>query len=79
MRIEQAPAKKGSKNRLVGAGMGLALVGALLSAGGARATHRTVSIEAVKPDAAKFASLTPDGVLPGEAVADRDVLDLQLD
>ena len=47
--------------------------------GGARTTHGTSSIEAAKPEAAEFASATPDSISPGEAIADRDVLDLQLD
>ncbi len=79
MKIEQAQAKKGSKNHLVGAVMGLALVGALLSVAGARTTHGTSSIEAATSEAAEFASATPDSISPGEAIADRDVLDLQLD
>jgi hypothetical protein len=80
MRTEQALAKKGSKNRLAGAVMGLALVsGALLFMDGAFAKHATYSIEAVKPAAAESASTTPDRISPGEAIADRDVLDLQLD
>ena len=80
MRIQQAQAKKGSKDGLVGAVMGLALVaGALLSMGGAPTKHSTSFIEVAKPGAAQFASTTPNSISPGEAIAERDTLDLQLD
>jgi len=75
MRIEQTQAKTGSKNRLAGAVMGLALVaGAFLSMGSAPSKPATSSIEA-----AELASTTPDGISPGEAIAERDTLELQLD
>ena len=80
MRVEQAQEKKGWHDGLVGALMDLALiVGAVLSMGSAPTKQATSSIEAAKPEAAEFASTTPDSISPGEAIADRDVLDLQLD
>jgi hypothetical protein len=80
MRTEQAHAKKGSRNRLVGAVMGLALVaGALLSMGSTPTKRATSSVEAARPEAAAFASTTPDSISPRDAIADRDTLDLQLD
>ena len=79
MRTEEALAKKGPKNRLAGALMGLALVsGALLYMGGAHAKHATPSVETARPGPAESASPTPDRIVPGEANADSDVLDLQL-
>ena len=38
-----------------------------------------IFIEAAKPEATESVSTTPDGTSPSEAIADRDVLDLQLD
>jgi hypothetical protein len=80
MRTEQAQAKKGSKDVLFGALGGLALVaGALLSMGGASAKHATSFVEVGRPGAAELASTTPDSISPGEAIAERDTLDIQLD
>ncbi len=80
MRVEQAQAKKGSRDFLVGALMDLALiVGAVLSMGSAPAKQATFSVEAAKPGAAAFASTPPDGISPCEEIADSDRLDLQLD
>ena len=75
MKIEQTQAKTGSKNRLAGAVMGLAFVaGAFLSMGSAPTKPATSSIEATER-----VSSTPDSISPGEAIAERDTLDLQLD
>jgi hypothetical protein len=80
MRIEEATAAKGSKNRLVGTVMGLALAsGALLSMGGSPARHATSSVGAATPAAAVLASTTSDSLSPRDAIADKAVLDLQLD
>lgn len=80
MRTEREQARKGSMSRLVGAAMGLALVSvALLSMGGVQTKHATSFIEAARPEAAVLASTVPGSISPGQEVADRDVLDLQLD
>jgi hypothetical protein len=75
MRVEQAQAKKGWHDGLVGALMDLALItGAVLSMGSAPTKQATFSIEAAKPEAVEFASITP-----GEEIAEKNTLDLQLD
>jgi hypothetical protein len=80
MRVEQAQAKTGSKDLLVTGVMDLALVVAfVLSMASAPTKHATFSIESAKPEAAESVSTTPDSILPGEAIAERDSLDLQLD
>jgi hypothetical protein len=86
MRVEQAQAKKGPNGVLLRVLMGLALVaGALLSMGSAPTELATSSelttffIEVAKPGAAEAASTTPDSISPGEEIAERDSLDLQLD
>jgi hypothetical protein len=80
MRIERAQSKKGSSNSLAAAVMGLALVsGAVLAMGNAAAKHAQSSIGAANPQAAELASTRPDSISPREEIADRDVLDLQLD
>jgi hypothetical protein len=80
MRTEQAQAKRGPKDVLLGALGSLALVaGALLSMGGAPATQATSFVEVGKPEAAEPVSSTPDRVSPGGANAERNTLDLQLD
>ena len=86
MRIEEAQAKKGSKNGLLSVLMGLVLVtGALLSLGVPLTELDTSSelatsfIEVAKPGAAEAASTTPDSISPCEEIAERDSLDLQLD
>ncbi|HSB63166.1 MAG TPA: hypothetical protein VLJ18_03325 [Thermoanaerobaculia bacterium] len=74
MRVEQAHARTERKNLLVSALIDLALViAALLSMRSAPAQPAAPYIEA-RPGAAAVISATP-----GEAVADRDTLDLQLD
>jgi hypothetical protein len=80
MRVEQAQANAGSKDLLVAAVMDLALVvAAVLSMGSAPTKHATFSIESAKPEAAESVSTTPEGTSPGEVIAERDSLDLQLD
>ena len=86
MRVEQAQAKKGSKDGLLSVLMGLVLVtGALLSLGVPPTELDTSSelatsfIEVAKPEAAELASSTPDSISPGEEIAERDSLDFQLD
>jgi hypothetical protein len=79
MRVEQARAKMGAEDFLSGALMSLLLAAGVLLSFGAPAKHATSSIEVGRPEAAKFASTTPDVILPGEEIADRDTLDLQLD
>lgn len=80
MKTEQAQPKKGLKTRLLGAVMGLALVaGALLSMGSAATEHATSFVEVGRPQAAELTPTTPDSVSPGEAIAESDSLDLQLD
>ncbi len=80
MRTEGGTAKVESRNRLVVSVMALALAsGALLSIGAARTAHATPSGRATRPAAAVSASTMADRISPGEAIADREVLDLQLD
>ena len=80
MRNEQAHENKGSKEGLLGVLMGLVLVaGAILSLGVAPTGHDTFFIEAVKPEAVESVSTTPDTVSPGEAIAEENTLDFQLD
>ena len=79
MRIERTQAKKGSRNGLVGAVMGLALVAGTLLSLGARTEPATSSIEVGKPEAVNLVSTTADRISPREEIADRDTLDLQLD
>lgn len=80
MRNEQAHEKTGTKELMVAGVIDLALVVAfVLSAGSAPAKHSTFSIESATPGAAESVSATPDSILPGEANADSDSLDLQLD
>ena len=80
MKTEQAQTKKGTKELLTGAVMALVLVsGALLSVEGASTKGAASSVEAVRPPAAESASAAADSISPGEAIADRDVLDQQLD
>lgn len=79
MRIEQAQAKRGSKDGLVGVLMGLVLIaGTLLSLGTPTKVARSFA-EVGKPEAAEFVSASPDSILPGEEIAERDSLNLQLD
>ena len=80
MSAERTQAKNRMKSDLVGAVTGLALVAsALFSLGGSPTTYATPLTKAGKPEAARVASTAPERVSPGEAVADRDTLDLQLD
>ncbi len=80
MRTDGGTGKRESRNRLVVSVMALALAsGALLSIGAARTAHATPSIRAARPAATVSASTMPDTISPGEAIADREVLDLQLD
>jgi hypothetical protein len=86
MRIEEAQAKKGSKDGLLSVLMGLVLVtGAVLSLGVAPTELDTSPelatsfIEVAKPEAAELVSSTPDSISPGEEIAERDSLDFQLD
>lgn len=86
MRIEQAQAKRGSKDRLLGAVMGLALVaGAVLSLGVAPTELDGNFMDAGKPEAAGLFSTPPDNVSPAETIAENNSLDesnsfdLQLD
>jgi hypothetical protein len=72
MRVGQAQAKRGPRGRLMGAVMGLAFVaGVFLSL--------VAPTELDTAEAAGLVSSTPQSVSPGEAIADRDTLDLQLD
>ena len=80
MRVEQPQVKKGSKGGLLGALMGLVLLGGvLLSMEKAPARHATFSVEAAKSEAAELSSTTPQSISPDDASADSSVLDLQLD
>jgi len=80
MRNEQAQAKNESKDALLGVLMGLVLVaGAVLSLGVAPTELATSFTEVGKPEAAKLVSTTPDSISPGEAIAESNSLDLQLD
>ncbi len=78
MRVAEAQTKKGPRGRLMVAVMSLALfAGALPSLGGSSSRRAASTDEAARTDAARFTS--PEVITPGEAIADRDVLELQLD
>ncbi len=80
MRTDKEKGKKESRDRLVVSVMALALAsGAVLAMGSAPAKQATSPIEATKPASAVFASTMPDSISPLPAIADREVLDLQLD
>jgi hypothetical protein len=80
MRDKPAKAKMGWEDFLSGVLMsGLLAAGVLLVTGGAGTTHAGSLIEAARPAAAESASSAPDRISPGEEIADRDTLDLQLD
>jgi len=72
MRVEQAQAKRGPRGRLMGAVMGLAFVAGIF-------LSLVAPTELDTAEAAGLVSSTPQSVSPGEAIADRDTLDLQLD
>ena len=79
MRTQEAQAKKGPSGGLTGTVMGLVLfAGVFLSLVGPTAIA-TSFVEVGKPGAAAVASTAPDRVSPREAIADGDILDLQLD
>ena len=79
MRIEQAQAKRGSKDGLLGVLMSLVLVAGGLLSLRAPTQLATSFTEVGKPEAAELVSTTPDGISPGEAIAESNSLDLQLD
>lgn len=80
MRIEQAQAKGRPKRGLMSAVMGLVLVaGVFLSLVAPTEVATSSSVEVGQPAAAAFTSTAPDSVSPGEEIAERDSLDLQLD
>lgn len=80
MRTEQAQAKKGSKNAVLGALGCLALVvGGILSMGDASAQHATTFVEGGRPEASAADPAAPGRVSPADADAERDMLELQLD
>ena len=80
MRNEEAQAKRASKNCLVGAVMDLALVaGAVLSMGSAPTKHATSPSSPPGPRPPRPSPPRRISISPGEANADSDSLDLQLD
>ena len=79
MRVGQARAKNGPRGRLMGAVMGLAFVAGVFLSLLAPTELDTAFIAAGKAEAAELVSSTPQSVSPGEAIAEKDTLDLQLD
>jgi hypothetical protein len=79
MRVGQARAKSEPRGRLMGAVMGLAFVAGVFLSLIAPTELDTAFIAAGKAEAAELVYSTPQSVSPGEAIADRDTLDLQLD
>ena len=79
MRIEKAQAKKESKDGPLGVLMSLALVAGVVLSLKAPTQFATSFTEVGKPEAAELVSSTPDSFSPGEAIAQSNSLDLQLD
>jgi hypothetical protein len=76
--IGNAQAKAGQEGRLRGTVMSLALLGGILVSLAAPARVATSFVEVGRPPAAAPAS-SATAVSPGEANADQDTLELQLD
>ncbi len=76
MRVEEAQAKKGSKDRLLGVLMGLVLVAGTLISLEAPTKIATSFVEVGKPESAELVSTAPDGDSPAEAIAQAYTPDL---
>ena len=70
MRVEQAQAKKESKDGLLSVLMGLVLVAGVLLSLRAPTQLATSFTEVGRPEAAELVSNTPDSISPGEAIAE---------
>ena len=78
MKNDQAQTKKGPSRGLLGVVTGLVFVGGVLLSLMAPTQLDGSSLEIGNPEVIESVSAT-DSITPGEAIADTDTLDLQLD